>query len=83
MSSLRFIMLIIGIYLAYRFIFHFLIPVYRTSKRMHQQFKGMQDQMNQNMQGQPNAFRGETVTKPKAEDQKVNKRDYIDFEEIN
>ena len=81
MSSFRFIMLIIGIYLAYRFIFHFLIPVYRASKKMHQQFKGMQDQMNQNTQGQPNGFRRETVNDPKAGDQKVNK-DYIDFEEI-
>jgi hypothetical protein len=81
MPLIRLIIIIIGIYVAYKFIFEFLIPIYRTSKRMQQQFKGMQDRMNQNMNGQADPFKGNPVKKQPSEAGKVNK-DYIDFEEV-
>lgn len=82
MPLIRLIIIIIGIYLAYKFIFDFVLPIYRTSKRMQQQFKGMQDRMHQNMNGQPDGPKEGPVNKPRPEGEKVNKQDYIDFEEI-
>jgi hypothetical protein len=80
MSIVRLILIIIAIYFAYRFIFHFFLPVYRASKRMQQQFRGMQDQMNQQT--------GAQQRQPPPQGTKTNangngvKKDYIDFEEI-
>jgi hypothetical protein len=81
MSFLRLVVLIIGIYLAYRFVFHFLLPVYRTSKRMHEQFKGMQEKMNQQMNSEPSRYGGSGSPNKKPSGTAVNK-DYIDFEEV-
>jgi hypothetical protein len=80
MTFFRLIILIIGIYLAYRFVFDFLIPVYRTSKKMHRQFRNMQDSMNEQM----NQTYNTNATPPPQQPQpgKVDKKDYIDFEEI-
>lgn len=80
MSIVRLILIIIAIYFAYRFVFHFLLPVYRASKRMHQQFRGMQDQMNQQMGGM-GAQQQQQPEGTKANKDAV-KKDYIDFEEI-
>jgi hypothetical protein len=81
MSFVRLLILIIGIYVAYRFVFHFLLPVYRTSKRMHQQFKGMQEKMNQHMNGEPTQFGASNSRTDKPSGTAVN-NDYIDFEEV-
>ena len=86
MSITRVIIIIVGIYLAYRFIFDFAIPIYRASRKIHRQFRNMQSMQNQmNETGAPNA-------KPYPENPgtKVNTRaaanthskDYIDFEEV-
>jgi len=82
MSFVRLLILIIGIYFAYRFVFYFLLPVYRTSKRMHTQFKGMQEKMNENRQAEHNHFDASGSRNSKASGTAVNKKDYIDFEEI-
>ena len=82
MSFLRLLILIIGIYFAYRFVFYFLLPVYRTSKRMHQQFKGMQDTMNQHMHTGADAQQPQEPANNRPSGSAVNKKDYIDFEEI-
>jgi hypothetical protein len=82
MSIVRLLLIIIAIYFAYRFIFHFFLPVYRASKRMHQQFRGMQDQMNQPMGAQPQQRQQQPDgTKTNGNASGV-KKDYIDFEEI-
>jgi hypothetical protein len=64
-------------YLLYRLVFHFIIPIYRTTRQVKKSFRNMQEQMRQHSnpqdqktgKGQPN--RGAT---------KVG--DYIDFEEV-
>jgi hypothetical protein len=43
----------IVLYLLYGFIFNFLLPVFRTTRQVRQQFRNMQDP---NMQGQGNPF---------------------------
>ena len=83
MSFLRLVIIIIGIYLAYRFLFNFLIPIYRTSRKMQQQFREMQEKMNHNMNSQTDPYTANRVNKTESENEKkVNKEDYIDFEEI-
>ena len=64
------------VYLLYRLIFHFIIPIYRTTRQVKKSFRTMQEQMRQNTetQGHPqNAQKKPGATKV---------GDYIDFEEV-
>jgi hypothetical protein len=62
--------------MAFKLIFEFIIPVYKTTKRVRRGFREMQDRMNQQYNGQ-NVHHQETV-----KDQKAESSDYSDFEEI-
>ena len=75
------VLLFLG-YLLYRFIGGFLIPLFRASRQVRQQFQDMK----QNASGQPN-HNGQTghsgpsaASKPESAPSKVG--EYIDFEEI-
>lgn len=83
-------------YLLYRFVFNFLVPVFKTTKHVRQQFRNMQDHMQQSnpfqQTGNPfqpnnNQFQ-QQYARPQ-EDRNTtrpsspSKGDYIDFEEIN
>jgi hypothetical protein len=76
--------LAIVLYLLYRFIFNFLLPVVRTTRQVRQQFRNMQEGMGTN---QP--FNTGEQTRFNAGEQKQERPsakppagDYIDFEEI-
>ena len=78
---LRIFFILLGIYILYRFIFDFFIPVYKASRRVHRQFQ----EMNRNMNNQQNAANpSSSVTTPgTGPAQPVQKdSDYIDFEEV-
>lgn len=65
------------LYLLYKFIFDFIIPIYQSSKKIKKQFGEMQDKMQsdlKNYQNQQKAPKEEPATKKEG--------DYIDFEEI-
>jgi hypothetical protein len=68
--------LVIVVYLGYRFIFNFLLPIVRTTYHVRKQFQHMRDSAapgpNSPNQAQPTEKR---TPKPPAED-------YIDFEEV-
>ena len=66
------------IYLLYKFIFDFIIPVYESSKKIKKQFGEMQEKMQTNTnQYQSQQKPAESPPKP------VQKEgDYIDFEEV-
>jgi hypothetical protein len=67
------------LYLLYKFIFDFIIPVYESSKKIKQQFGDMQDKMQQNM----NQFQQrQQPSQPSPEKPAQKEGDYIDFEEI-
>jgi hypothetical protein len=69
--------LAIVLYLLYRFVFNFLLPVVRTTRQVRQQFR--------NMQEGPQAFSSHERPQPQAPKQdrpKPPAGDYIDFEEI-
>jgi hypothetical protein len=70
-------LIILGIYLLYNFIVYFVIPVYKTSRKVQQQFRNMQHQ-GENANPNNSPFQNNQGSKqPKA-----STKDYIDFEEI-
>ena len=71
--------LAIVVYLLYRFLFNFLLPVIRATRQVRQQFRNMQggEQPKQPTGGPGPARPGERHSSPKGA-----KEDYIDFEEI-
>ena len=79
MNIFRFAFELFIIYMVYKLIFEFIIPIYRTTRQM----KDKMNQMHQKMEGQnqsantgkgPGAQKNETPLKPS--------HDYIDYEEI-
>lgn len=75
MNIFRIVAELFLIYLLYKFIFDFIIPIYESSKKIRKQFGEMQEKMDndiKNYQGHS----GPTQPAPKKEG------DYIDFEEI-
>lgn len=77
---IRFILLAIGIWVLYKLIFEFIIPVYRSTKVMRSKFR----EMHENMQNQMNQTNQNNYTDPS--ESKTNRTqppgDYIEFEEI-
>ncbi|HXO73794.1 MAG TPA: hypothetical protein VN824_01165 [Puia sp.] len=74
--------LAIVLYLLYRFVFNFLLPVVRTTRQVRQQFRNMQEGM-----GEQQSFNGgERVQSQQKQQQRPAQKppagDYIDFEEI-
>lgn len=65
------------LYLLYKFIFDFIIPVYESSKKIKKQFGEMQEKMQNDMRTYQNQ------QKPSQSEPSSRKEgDYIDFEEI-
>jgi hypothetical protein len=69
-------------YLLYRFIAGFLVPLFRTTGQMRQQFHKMNGQPPADSQAgnPPNSANGSSASTGKADAPKVG--EYIDFEEI-
>ncbi len=67
------ILIILGIYLLYKFMVDFVMPIYKTSKRVQEQFRNMQQRANPN---------GNGTQSPVNNPVKASSKDYIDFEEI-
>ena len=69
----------IVIYVAYKIIFNFIVPVSHAGKQMRQQFRNM----NEHTQQQGDRFQQETTQQHHAEQKsKSVVGDYIEFEEI-
>ena len=71
---LRVLLDLLLIYLAYQFVFNFLVPVFRTTQQVRKGFRDMHERMtNENTRENP--------TPPKSKgDNKAG--DYIDYEEV-
>jgi hypothetical protein len=69
--------LAIVLYLLYRFIFGFLLPVFRTTRQVKQQFRNMQESANGNAGA---TSRQQPRPEPKPKHPPVG--EYIDFEEV-
>ncbi len=74
---LRFLFYAFLIYLLYKLLVDFIIPVYKTTRRIKKGFREMNERMSQ----QPGPFQqSDKAQKPGAEQKKPG--DYIDFEEV-
>ncbi len=62
------------LYLLYKLIFDFIIPVYKTTRAVKQKMGDMQSKMDMQEEQRPQAAKN-TYQKP-------NRADYIDFEEV-
>jgi len=76
---LRYLFFAFLIYLAYRLVFHFIIPIYKTTRQVKKQFREMHSQMHENMSQQQPYQQPAT---PATENKKQQSGDYIDFEEL-
>lgn len=76
---LRYLFFAFLIYLAYRLVFHFIIPIYKTTRQVKKQFSEMKSRMEENMRQQPPYQQSAT---PATENKKQQAGDYIDFEEL-
>ncbi len=79
---MRYIFYAFLVYLAYRLIFGFIIPVYRTTRQVKRQFRDMQEKMQEQHNNTNINDEGpkQYESKPGTATSKVG--DYIDFEEI-
>jgi hypothetical protein len=75
----RVLLYIFLIYLAYQFIFKFIIPLYKTTQQVKKGFREMHDRMNDFKNGQQSPPAQEQSAKNSA---KETTGEYIDFEEI-
>ncbi|MCW3075086.1 MAG: hypothetical protein JWP69_2155 [Flaviaesturariibacter sp.] len=68
-------------YILYRFIFHFVVPIWRTTRQVKRGFRDMQERMNSQMgqYGQPQEPARHSAGSPSKPKQQG---DYIDFEEV-
>jgi hypothetical protein len=76
---LRFLLYGLISYLLFKLVFNFIIPLFKTTKQIRQQFKDVQSRMQEQMNAQ------HTQQAPFQEGprpQKVDKEDYLEFEEI-
>ena len=72
--------LAIVLYLLYRFIFNFVLPVVKTTRQVRQQFRNMQEGNGQNAGGNYNA--GPQQPRQEQKPKQPPAGDYIDFEEV-
>jgi hypothetical protein len=85
---LRYLFFAFLIYLGYRLVFNFIIPIYKTTRQVKKQFSEMSARMNssdghnrmQDNMGQQPPYQ-QPVT-PATENKNQQAGDYIDFEEL-
>lgn len=67
------------IYLAYRLIFDFIIPVYKATRQVKSEFQNMQEKMQEHMRQQQPQQEAKEKNTSNAKEQVG---EYIDFEEL-
>lgn len=79
MNIIKVLFQIFLIYMLYKFVFHFVIPVFKTTRQMKAKMNEMNARMQEQQRQQQNQAPHTTVTEAAP---KPVKKDYIDFEEI-
>ena len=74
---------LVVIYILYKVIFSFIIPLYKAGTQMKSKMTDMQQRMQQQQQAQAEQQRQQNYPPqaPKATEQ-ISKEDYIDYEEV-
>ena len=78
MSILRILFELFVLYLVYKLIFDFIIPIYQTTRQVKQKVGEMQSQMNEQMKNR----QAGNHSSPKESRPQPAKEDYIEFEEV-
>ena len=81
----RYLLYAFLIYMAYRLVFHFIIPVFKTTRQVKKQFREMHSRMEEQMNRQSgfaNAAQHPEPDQSKKSSAKENPGDYIEFEEL-
>lgn len=78
----KWLFIILGIYILYRFIFDFALPIYKTTKQVRRQFQDVQDRMQEQMRAQNGYKQGPQAQPESQSSTKPKGGDYIEFEEI-
>lgn len=78
MNLLKLAAEIFVIYLLYRLIFNFIIPIYKSTSQIKKQFRDVQSRMNEEMNRQQQNTTTPTDSTPPA----PKDADYIEFEEV-
>jgi hypothetical protein len=81
MSIFKVIFELFVLYLLYKLVFDFIIPVYNTTKQVKKQFGTMQQNMQEQMKQQQEQYTHAAKTKPTATPH-AKADDYIEYEEI-
>ena len=76
MGIIRVIFELLVLYLVYKLIFDFIIPVYKTTKQVSQKMGEMQSKMNEHINKQ------QQTTTEAEKPARPAKEDYIEFEEV-
>lgn len=79
MGIIRVIFELFVLYLLYKLIFDFIIPVYQTTKQVKQKVGEMQNQMNEHLKEKQ---AGTFSSAAKDSTPKKRREDYIEFEEL-
>ncbi|MBI1781494.1 MAG: hypothetical protein HYR66_09010 [Sphingobacteriales bacterium] len=74
---MKIVLLILGIYILYRFIFGFVLPVVGATRQMRRQMNAFREQHDQMFQQQTDNTSANTNNNHKAPSE-----DYLDFEEV-
>jgi hypothetical protein len=83
MGIIRVIFELLVLYLVYKLIFDFIIPVYKTTKQVSQKMGEMQSKMNDHINQQSAGSGGQQQANTTAEKPaRPAKEDYIEFEEV-
>jgi len=77
---LRYLFFAFLIYLAYRLVFHFIIPIYKTTRQVKKQFRDMHERMQDHINEQQ-SYQQTSTPEPEPKKQQIG-GDYIDFEEV-
>ena len=80
MNIFRLALELFALYLLYKLIFDFIIPVARTTKQVKKQFGEMSTQMQEKMNQQQHAYNNTSAARPEKTAGKND--DYIEFEEV-
>lgn len=82
MSIIRVIFELLVLYMVYKLIFDFIIPVYRTTKQVNKKMGEMQSKMNEHFNQSAGSGGQSNTNNPTEKTAKPAKEDYIEFEEV-
>jgi hypothetical protein len=70
------------IYFLYRLVFDFIIPIYRSSRKVHEHMKDMQQRMEDQIRHEQQYRRSSQAPPPPPPEVKAKEDEYIDYEEV-